>query len=101
MSADPNGPLSTADFRDAARDVAEKIRLIQANFTTSLIAQDLPQPRATRLLKRGEYDKPVGDPLVPGTVAVIGAFPEDAPRNRLGLAHWLTSPAASADRRAC
>jgi mono/diheme cytochrome c family protein len=92
MSADPHGPLAAASFRDAAQGVAEDIRQIQANFTTSLIAQDLANPRQTRMLKRGEYDQPVGEPLEPGTVAVLGAWPEDAPKNRLGLAGWLTSP---------
>ncbi len=43
------------------------------------------------MLNRGEYDLPVGDPLEPNTFAVMGVFPADEPRNRLGLAHWLTS----------
>ena len=28
----------------------------------------------------------------PGTLAALPAFPADAPKNRLGLAQWLTSP---------
>ena len=92
MLADSSGPISEDSFREQANQVAKIIRLAQANFTTSLVAEELPKPRETRLLKRGEYDKPVGEPLEPGILTVMSAFPEDAPRNRLGLARWLTSP---------
>ena len=68
------------------------LKKAEAAFTTSLVAQDLPQPRETRLLKRGEYDQPIGDPLQPDVISVAGLFPENAPRNRLGLAEWLTAP---------
>lgn len=59
--------------------------------TTTLIAQELPKPRVTKILQRGEYHSPIGEPLEPDVPAVMGLFPEDAPRNRLGLAQWLTS----------
>ncbi len=59
--------------------------------TTTLIAQELPKPRVTKILQRGEYHSPIGDPLTPGVPAVMSPFPDDAPRNRLGLAQWLTS----------
>src|SRR5690606_31643718 len=54
-------------------------------------AEELPEPRQTYLLRRGEYNLPQGDPLAPGVPAVLGAMPEGAPPNRLGLAQWLTS----------
>lgn len=59
--------------------------------TTTLIAQELPKPRVTKILQRGEYHSPIGDPLQPDVPAVMGLFPENTPRNRLGLAKWLTS----------
>ena len=34
---------------------------------------------------------PIGDPLEPGVPAVMGSLPDGAPKNRLGLAQWLTS----------
>lgn len=64
----------------------------EAQFTTSLIARDLDKPRETRFLRRGEYHLPVGDPLEPGVFEAMSKFPEGAPRNRAGLAKWLTSP---------
>jgi hypothetical protein len=64
---------------------------IEKRFTTTLIAHE-GKKRKTYILERGEYNLPIGDPLEPGIISVMGAFPEDAPRNRLGLAQWLTSP---------
>lgn len=63
-----------------------------ASFTTTtLIAQELPKPRVTKVLQRGEYHSPSGEALTPNIPAVMGTLPNDAPRNRLGLAQWLTS----------
>lgn len=53
-----------------------------------MIMRDLPQPRPTYLLHRGQYDDP-RDPVEPGTPDAILPFPDDLPRNRLGLAQWL------------
>jgi hypothetical protein len=87
---------SSASFADAplqqqATELGKQITDAQQQFTTTLVAQDLEHPRETHLLQRGEYDLPVGEPLQPGTLNVMGSFPEGAPRNRLGLAQWLTS----------
>ncbi len=45
-------------------------------------------PRPTYVLDRGNWDQPKAavEPHVP---AAFHPFPKDAPRNRLGLAHWL------------
>ncbi|HBE71448.1 MAG TPA: hypothetical protein DDW52_25155 [Planctomycetaceae bacterium] len=71
---------------EAAEEDARK------EYTTTLVARELKEPRETFLLHRGEYDKPEGEPLRPDVPSVMGEFPEGAPRNRLGLAEWLTSP---------
>jgi hypothetical protein len=55
-----------------------------------MVMRELPQPRPTYLLQRGAYDAP-GTRVPPGTPAVLPPFP-DQPRNRLGLARWLTDP---------
>ena len=46
---------------------------------------------------RGDYDKP-GEKVTAATPAVLPPLPQDAPRNRLGLARWLVEPGESADR---
>ena len=66
----------------------------QRNYlTTTLIAQDLPEQsqRVTKVLERGEYDKPIGKPLNPGVFSVLGEMDAGSPSNRLGLANWITS----------
>ncbi|MDA0810005.1 MAG: PSD1 and planctomycete cytochrome C domain-containing protein [Planctomycetota bacterium] len=85
------GELTQLKLTDQAVELKKKIEQAEAAFTTTLVAQDLPQPRNTHVLKRGEYDLPIGEPLQPGILEVMGDLPEAAPRNRLGLAQWLTS----------
>ena len=57
-----------------------------------MVMQELAQPRPTFILTRGNYDAP-GEAVTPGVPeALIAPWPADAPRNRLGLAQWLTQP---------
>jgi len=80
-----------APEKDEAKKIADAMGKSSGSFTTTLVAKDLGKPRVTRVLQRGEYNLPIGDPLQPSTLSVMGSFPEKAPRNRLGLARWLTS----------
>ena len=91
MLVDRAGPLAALGLREKALDLGERLAALEGEFTTSLVAQDLSAPRPTHVLRRGEYNLPIGEPLKPGVVTVMGSFPEGAPRNRLGLARWLTS----------
>lgn len=63
------------------------------NGLVKVMVMDDATPRETRILTVGAYDKPKGDTLEAGTPAVLNPWPADAPRNRLGLARWLTDPA--------
>ena len=91
MLASADATMATEESRERAQQLLAALKEVEANFTTSLVAKDLDRPRKTRLLKRGEYNLPAGDALQPDVPAVMGGLPEDAPRNRLGLAQWLTS----------
>jgi len=56
-----------------------------------MVMEELPEPRHAHVLLRGGYDE--RGPLVTAdTPAVLPSFPEDLPRNRLGLSRWATSP---------
>jgi hypothetical protein len=58
-----------------------------------MVMRELPTtPRPTFVLARGAYDAPT-DPVTPGTPGSILPFDGKWPRNRLGLAQWLLSPA--------
>ena len=72
----------------AARRAAE----FAGSAPTTMVMRDLPEPRKTFLLKRGEYDRP-GEQVSAGVPASLPPLPADVPRNRLGLARWLVDPA--------
>ncbi len=56
-----------------------------------MVMKEEPQPRPAYVLKRGAYDAP-GERVEPGTPAALPPFDKAWPRNRLGLARWLTEP---------
>ena len=91
LIADPVGPLSGLGESVSVLEFAVESMTARANFTTSLVARELDKPRETRVLQRGEYNLPIGDPLSPGILSVAGELPAGASRDRLGLAQWLTS----------
>ncbi len=76
----------------AAADLHRRLSEAYNAFTTTLVAQELSKPRETKLLDRGEYDLPIGEQLSPSVFGVLGELPDDLPKNRLGLAQWLTAP---------
>jgi hypothetical protein len=62
-----------------------------AAIAITMIMADLPTPRETFVLKRGEYTMP-GEKVEPNVPAMFPPLPADAPKNRLGLARWLVDP---------
>ncbi len=54
-----------------------------------MVMREMAKRRQSFVLIRGAYDAP-GEPVAPGTPASLPPFPADLPRNRLGLAQWLT-----------
>jgi hypothetical protein len=56
-----------------------------------MVMKDLPQQRPTFVLRRGAYDAPT-DSVSPGVPERIMPFDDQLPRNRLGLARWMTDP---------
>src|SRR6185436_6590907 len=64
---------------------------LDKKIVTSMVMTQMPNPRDTFLLMRGEYDKK-GDKVTPGVPASLSPLPKDAPPNRLGLAQWLIDP---------
>ena len=56
-----------------------------------MVMQEMPVARQAHILKRGSYSDP-GEAVFPNTPEAIMPFPENYPKNRLGLAMWLTNP---------
>lgn len=87
-------PMTRLKFEPLQKQIDEMTK--QRNDTDAAIAitmimEDLPTPRETFVLKRGEYTLP-GEKVEANVPAVFPPLPADAPRNRLGLAKWLTDP---------
>ncbi len=78
-------------FSDEVESLKKQIAAVEAEIPTTLVMEELKQPRATFVLMRGAYDKP-GEAVTAATPAVLPALEEGLPRNRLGLAKWLVSP---------
>lgn len=83
------------DYREAwhkAREIRrEKLALIRT-FPSTMIMADLPEPRQTHILNRGVYDN-LGEEVEPNVMEkLLLSWPEGEPKNRLGLAKWLTHP---------
>jgi mono/diheme cytochrome c family protein len=72
----------------------EKLRkertALQAKFPSAMVMQEMPQPRDTFLLLRGEYNKK-GAKVRAGVPAALPSLPKGEPANRLGLARWLVT----------
>jgi hypothetical protein len=83
------GPVTEADRKLKAAQKAKQD--FEATVPTVMVMAELPQPRDTFVLIRGQYDKH-GDKVTAGLPAVLPPLPEGAPANRLGLAKWLVSP---------
>lgn len=86
-----DSPIELGALKNELSSAVQDFLATEANFTTTLIARELTNPRKTFVLRRGEYNQPQGDPVQPGVLGVMGQLEDDLPRNRLGLAHWLTS----------
>ena len=74
---------------DRRLEIDAEWRELRRRGTVTHVMQELPgSEAAAHVLYRGNYDQP-RERVLAGTPAALPAMPEDLPRNRLGLAHWL------------
>ena len=79
------------DLDDFEKAQSELLAL-RREAPTVMVMQEMAAPRETHVLVRGSYDAP-GEKVDAGVPEeLLGAWPAGAPRNRLGLAQWLTKP---------
>lgn len=71
-----------AEIRATKTDSVEKIKEI-------MVMKEMPEPRETFVLERGQYDA-YGERVYPNTPEAVLPFPDSLPKNRLGLAKWIT-----------
>jgi len=75
----------------ALHAVREEQNALTTPIPEAMVMHELPQPKPAHILIRGAYDSP-GDAVTADTPRALPPFPAQAPRNRLGLAQWLTAP---------
>ncbi len=75
-------------YRDHLKDLRKRKLEAMNSVPEVMVMEEMPQPRVTYAFKRGIYSNPMYE-VTPQTPGVLGEFPKDLPRNRLGLAKWL------------
>jgi hypothetical protein len=78
---------ATAVVQTLEREQAD----IKARGTTAHVMNEKSEPPMAYILFRGDYDKR-RDQVSANVPAALPKFPEELPRNRLGLAQWLLQP---------
>jgi len=82
---------SAVDVDPSLKKAREALYALQDAQKEIMVMKELPEPKKTFVLTRGEYDKRAEE-VGPVTPASLSPFPKDQPANRLGLARWLTAP---------
>ncbi len=71
--------------------LAKQAAASEDSATVTMVMQEAAEKRTAFLLRRGQYDQR-GDAVEAGVPENLPPLPPGAPRNRLGLAQWLTAP---------
>lgn len=71
-------------------DARKAVHDLQNGVQEIMVMQELPNPRPSWILVRGEYNAH-GEPVSASVPEFLPSLPEGAPANRLSLAKWLTS----------
>ena len=82
---DPGMKDVTNDLRQARTALSDSSEAIEE----IMVMQEMPKPKKTFIQERGNYDA-LGEEVFANTPPSILKFPEGLPRNRYGLAQWLT-----------
>jgi Protein of unknown function (DUF1553)/Protein of unknown function (DUF1549)/Concanavalin A-like lectin/glucanases superfamily len=83
-----------SDVRSAHRrlfELQQDRRKLLESFPTTMVMEEMPTPRQTYVLTRGEYDKR-GERVQPGLPRSLPQLPPGVSNNRLGFAKWLVDP---------
>jgi hypothetical protein len=102
ISAVEAGWLRDATLRQSDPVFAKELRqlnelraewlAVRRSAPSVMVMEEMTPPRETHVLVRGQYNAP-GEKVDPGVPEdLLGAWPESVPKNRLGLARWLTRP---------
>ncbi|MGB7324089.1 MAG: DUF1553 domain-containing protein, partial [Rubripirellula sp.] len=77
--------------RDTLREARAALNAHIDSIPAIMVMRETDTPRQTYVLDRGIYDAK-GETVTPRPPSFLPEMPNDLPRNRLGLARWLTAP---------
>lgn len=89
-NVNPESRKLVAPLKTELSSAQEDRKKLVDGLPTTLIWKELAKPKPAHILKRGDYDKP-GEEVTRDIPALFGPWPEELPRDRLGLAQWLVS----------
>ena len=73
----------------------KRLRIARSNAVNGvpelMVMKEMAKPKPSFILKRGSYESP-GDPVTADVPSAVLLFDAALPRNRLGLAKWVTDP---------
>ena len=88
---DRHAPAVVTAARSKVAQLEQQKSKLEDSIPTTMVMQEMPEPRPAFVLSRGEYDKPA-ERVSPGVPASL-SWPEQPPiRNRLDFARWLVAP---------
>ena len=71
----------------------KQLEALNIPLTTVMVMKDVPEMRQTFVLNRGQYDSPDENrPVGPDVPLFLPTLSPDLPKNRLGMAQWITDP---------
>lgn len=98
LSRDDRQAIATAFLGETEPETAKALERdwtahaeLKAEIPPVMVMEEMEVPRPAFVLDRGAYDQPIGDPVAPGSPEALNPYLDAYPKNRLGLAQWMTS----------
>ncbi|MFN0053453.1 MAG: DUF1553 domain-containing protein, partial [Planctomycetales bacterium] len=88
---DRHAPAEIRAAHGELRTLSGEREQLWDSVPTTMVMQELPQPRPAFVLVRGEYNKP-GEPVTAALPGCLPAPPAETRMDRLGFARWLVDP---------
>ncbi len=83
-------PVAVRALEEQISKAQTDIEALVERIPTTMVMEELPRPRATHVLLRGQYDKP-GKRVRPGAIEWLSPAIDGTNADRLGLARWLVN----------